>query len=180
MDSKGNSYNTYVEDTVYCNDSSFANYDESGFSPSGSTSTTLYFGAYGRITSTPLLDCPRNIDKFTVSSGLGNGSLDYPVGLLTIDEVRFAGGKKNNFNYYLWNGTYGSGDKDTAASWWTMSPSRIGINPSLFNVNNYGGLSVAGNPHNSYGIRPVISLKHDVRVSDGDGSFNSPYLIMDM
>ena len=68
-------------------------------------SRSLYFSGYNRVYNyTPTLNCSRDIDKFTVSNSIGNGKLTYPVGLLTVDEVMYAGGKRltGNSTYYLY------------------------------------------------------------------------------
>ena len=97
------SYTSKLEDTPYCNDRTI--YQLNGWSPTGSTTSYLYFNAYGRTQSpyTPSLTCNTN-DAFTVSASTGNGKLTYPVGLLTADEIRLAGGRRGSSNstYYLY------------------------------------------------------------------------------
>ena len=174
-DGKGNSYSTYVEDTVYCNDRSYNNYSASGWNPDGgSTNTYLYFASYGR-NSNPIVTCPRDIDKFTVSSSKGNGSLDYPVGLLTVDEIRMAGAAgSTNYNHYLYNGPRGSYG---GTYWWTISPYYF-INSLAYEwiVHSEGRLKndIVGY---TYGVRPVISLVPGTRTSGGDGTSDDPYTI---
>ena len=174
-DSKGNSYSTYIEDTIYCNDRSYNNYSASGWNPDGgSTSTYLYFASYGR-NSNPIVTCPRDIDKFSVSSSKGNGSLDYPVGLLTEDEIRMAGvSGSNNYNYYLYNGPRGSSG---GTYWWSASPCYLYVGEAFeWFVSSYGRL---GNyyVYGTYGVRPVVSLRAGIKISGGDGTSDSPYLI---
>ena len=176
-DSKGNSYSIYIEDTIYCNDRSFSNYSASGWNPDGgSTSTNLNFGASGRTTN-PIVTCPRDIDKFTVAPGIGNGDLDYPVGLLSADEIRMAGASSNeNYNYYLYNGPRGSSG---GTIWWSASPR--GVNRSIVNdFFSYSSGSLGNNRVNlANGVRPVVSLKHGIKFSDGDGSSNNHYIVAD-
>ena len=89
-----------------------------------------------------------------------------PVGLITADEVAFAGGVYNtaNQNYYLYNGQY----------YWTMSPS------SYYNGWAYvSRVNLDGSLHWSYlfsthGVRPVINLKADTKFI-GEGTVNSPF-----
>ncbi len=87
-----------VSDQIFCNDRS-ATTSSSGtpgeISGSMSTSTTYYYGAYVRLITnkSPKLTCPTESDKFTSrKSSMGNKALDYPVGLITADEVAMAGG----------------------------------------------------------------------------------------
>lgn len=151
-------YNKYIEDTVYCNDRSiyqYGAYDSNGlFQPT-------YFNTYERRLGTPSLQC-NLLDSFTVSTKNGNGSLKYPIGLITSDEVVYGG-----INSYL----------NTSEDYLTMSPyySSGNYTNSVFNIGN-NGLSNALN-YNNYGVRPVISLKPDIEYSSGDGSSQTPYVI---
>ena len=183
-DTNGNGFSDYIEDTVYCNDRSILSLG--GFEPNGgttygtsgtlaTTSNYLYFGSYGR-TSSPSVICPRNIDKLTVASGY----LKYPTGLLTLDEIKFAGATitSTNFNYYLWNGTPGTITSSTASGWWLASPyyffSNIGSNDSY--LGSYGKFSTYY-VSAAFGVRPVVSLVPGTRTSGGDGTRDDPYTI---
>ena len=91
----------------------------------GSTTSSLTIASYARLVNnkTPSLSCSKN-DSFTVNeSSTGNGKLKYPVGLLTADEVAYAGGRSgsNNTTYYLYTGS----------TWWTMSPSYLWTGESI-------------------------------------------------
>ena len=97
------------------------------------------------------------------------------VGLLSIDEVIYAGASKDDTNnsYYLYN-------PSILNNWWTMSSSKV--NAQSNNVNNYlitsgGGIDLEGKLNSSYGIRPVISLDKSVKVS-GMGTLENPYEIV--
>ena len=128
-------YTNKLEDAVWCNDRSIN--AKNGWDPNGGNSTSyLYFSANNRAWGTriPSLTCSRDIDKFTVSTSNGNGSLTYPVGLLTSDEIMIAGGKggTSNNSYYLYTGKY----------WWAGSPGDfIGGNAYEFGVLSDGGLN---------------------------------------
>ena len=163
-------YGDYIEDTVYCNDRSI--YNLNGWNPDGGRTTSyLYFGAYGRLSAnkTPSLECPRDKDKFTQSTSNGNGALDYPVGLLTADEVALAGGKSgsSNSSYYL----------NTGQVYWLLSPySFYDYYANGFCVNS-GGRPSSTSVYNTYGARPVVSLRPGITISDGEGSTSDPYVI---
>ena len=104
------------------------------------------------------------------SDGNGKGIVNTDVGLLSYDEVVYAGGyynRKSNYNYYLYN---------SEIHWWTMSPAGFSGSYSnvwfvtttgniLFDVNNY------------YAIRPVLNLTADTQISDGDGTKNNPFVV---
>ncbi len=163
------SYESKLEDTPYCNDRGV--YQLNGWSPTGSTTDYMYFGSYGRTTQspyTPSLTCNTN-DAFTKSSSIGNGKLTYPVGLLTADEIRLAGGRRGTTNstYYLYTGV----------EWWSASPNYFNdINAYEFYVNpsgslrNYSVLSARG-------VRPAVSLKPGAKFVSGDGSPADPYVV---
>ena len=164
------SYTNKLEDTPYCNDRTI--YQLNGWNPNGgSTTSYLQFNAYGRTQSpyTPSLTCNTN-DAFTVSASTGNGKLTYPVGLLTADEIRLAGGKigSSNTTYYLY----------TNQNWWSGSPSYFTVS----NANEYYVYS-SGNLTSDYvrlarGVRPAVSLKPGTKfLSGGDGTSTNPYVV---
>ena len=167
------SYTNKLEDTPYCNDRTI--YQLGGWSPTGSTTSYLYFNAYGRIQSpyTPSLICNTN-DAFTVSASAGNGKLTYPVGLLTADEIRLGGGHNNSSNstYYLYT------NQDTNQEWWSGSPeSFYYANAYGFNVSFRGNLG-SFNTSLARGVRPAVSLKPGTKFSSGgDGTSTSPYVV---
>lgn len=164
-------YGNYVEDTIWCNDRSI--YQKNGWDPNGGNITSyLYFGSYGRTESgawNPSLVCPRDIDKFTVSKTNGNGSLNYPVGFITADEIVLAGGiNAANNSYYLYTG----------ATYWTGSPYLFinnGANVNYMYSNGYMHyIAVNG----SVGVRPSISLKPGFKLTgSGTGTTSAPYII---
>lgn len=106
-------YSKYLVDNLFCNDRSLQSGD--GYTLN---QTTLY-KPYNRLytNKSPSFKCPRQVDQFSVatSNGLGNGELTYPVGLITADEVSYAGGRQGMMNklYYLYTGQ----------TYWTLSPS---------------------------------------------------------
>ncbi len=163
-------YTSYLEDTQFCNDRTI--YQLSGWNPNGgSTTSYLYFGPRGRTLSpyTPSLICNTN-DAFTVNVENGNGKLTYPVGLLTVDETRLAGGamdRNTNNTYYLYNGEF----------WWTASPS---YHSNLY-ANGYymsaASSAVSTDLGVRYGVRPAVSLKPGTKFSGGDGTASNPYVV---
>jgi hypothetical protein len=165
------SYTSYIEDTVYCNDRSISQLN--GWDPDGggSLSRSLYFGSRARTYTNyvPSFICSRIEDRFTVSDSIGNGKLTYPVGLITSDEIMYAGGKgnTNNNTYYLFtNQDYMSGsplEYDSYASHEIIVSSTNGISTDYVT--------------NTNGIRPVISLKATDIVESGDGTSTNPYVI---
>ena len=162
------SYTNYIEDTVYCNDRSIS--DPVGWNPAGGDTTTgLSFEQRNRIDNySPSLVCNRLLDRFTVSSSIGNGALTYPIGLLSGDEVMYAGGTKllENTTYYLYK--YG----------WILGARVFSYGyPSLFRISNGELFYQQGNPSASNAVIPVISLKSTDIVESGDGTSTNPYVI---
>ena len=165
-------YTEKLEDTIWCNDRAFYKGSLAGKDVDAGTDVS-YFSAYNRIYTKHSLsvECPnKSRDGFTVStSSGGNGKLTYPVGLLTADEVMLAGGRAEsaNYNYYLYTGQ----------SYWLLSPSSFNDSNAFgFYVNSFGGLS-SYYVINSGGARPSVSLAPGTKITEGDGTFNSPYVI---
>lgn len=167
----------YIEDTVYCNDRRLAP-DSSLLSDRNEG--TKYMAQLRNYDNRSLgidLSCEKR-DSFTVSSTIGNGKLNEPVGLLTLDEFILSGGAVNagsDYNYdekiYLDNGT----------NWWTMTPMNYNYGVSnLFAVSptyHSGYFQPANYYSNSFliGVRPVISIKHDLKLNGGKGTLEEPY-----
>ena len=163
-------YTNMLEDTIWCNDRSISFLGS--FDESGTTTGYLFFYAYDRLTDgTPSLTCRDQVDKYTVSSANGNGMLDYPVGLITSDEISLAGGTLSvgnvNDPYYL----------NTGQKYWTMSPSFVGINVTYNHNMDENGKAINNYTSYSGGLRPMVSLKSGTEVNSGSGLKTDPYVI---
>ena len=151
-----------IVDAIYCNDRS-----ASSGTGIGTTATTYAAKTRGD-NGQPTLKCTNNSDKFTKSTTIGNGKLTKMIGLITTDEVIYAGGKFNTTNkeYYLYSGTF----------YWTMTPYSFASGcANVGRVDDYGYLSVL-NVDYTYAVRPVVSLKSDA-ISGGSGTAASPFLV---
>ena len=125
----------------------------------------------------PSLVCQNNNDKFTVDSKNGNGKLKYPVGLITLDEVVFAG-----LNTRLSNETDSSDMTNYLNSnniFWTFSP----IGPYVSDLSRVYVGYIQGNAviadskvSSSIGVRPVVSLASRTIVT-GEGTSANPYVV---
>ena len=138
----------------------------------GGTGTKLtYYAGYIRLITNkqPSFECSNSSDLYTTSgSSQGNKSLTYPIGLISADEVAYAGGVyfTNNTSYYLYTGQ----------GYWTMSPRYfIGSNADVFIVYEGGDLN-DGYVNVAFGVRPVVNLKADVTIT-GEGTSSNPYTI---
>ena len=170
------SYSGYISKTaIYCNDRTV------GSGTWSATGDTFYYAAYTRLytNKTPTFTCSNANDRFTASTTTGNGKLTYPIGLITADEISYAGGLygTNNTSYYI-----AQNASSGASWWWTMSPYFWNSNGSYARVFNVGGSSNTGrlsyyNVGNANGVRPVISLKSCVLASGGDGTASNPYTV---
>ena len=103
------------------------------------------------------------------SYGNNKGVVNASVGLLTYDEVVYAGGYYNqsNSNYYLNN---------PAIFWWTMSPAGIsGSNSYVWFVNASGYIS-GNNVSDTLRLRAVLNLNADTLVT-GDGTSSDPFVV---
>ena len=105
------------------------------------------------------------------SDGNGKGIVNASVGLLSYDEVVYAGGyyNQNNRDYYLNN---------LSIYWYTISPS------GFFNTSRVWVITRLGTIYNYYEgvndnrcIRPVLNLTADTQISDGDGTKENPFVV---
>ena len=139
----------------------------------GSGTTTTYYGGYIRLSTnkTPTFDC-LDEDLYTITgSNDGNSSLTYPIGLISADEVAYVGGvyNTNNTSYYLYTGQ----------TYWTMSPYYFS---GTYGEAHVFGVKPNGDFYNWYaiytaGVRPVINLRADVQITEGNGTSSNPYVV---
>ena len=159
-------YTSKLADEIFCNDRSISS--GTGYKLDSYT----FYGSHNRNKDkrSPSLKCAQANDKFKVSNA--SAKLDYPVALITADEMAMAGGvfDTSNTNYYLYNGQYQ----------WSLSPGRFTSNYSDANgwfVSPSGSLSPWIRVTYSYGVRPVINLKADTLITKGDGTSLNPFVI---
>ncbi len=140
---------------------------------------------YGPVGTGPTLICPLDnaggkLSKLTVSDTInGNGTLDYKVGLLTVDEVLYAGSidwsgyqalnySDSSINSYL--------KENASDGYWTISPSYFDGDARVLNV---GGSGSVGNNwvKSTLGLRPAVSLTSTTTISGGNGTSSNPFVI---
>ena len=105
------------------------------------------------------------------TDGNEKGLVNESIGLLTYDEVVYAGGYpySNNSSYYLNNPNI---------AWWTMSPAGLYSSNSFIWLISKSGDIRRNNPHaTSYTLRPVLNLNLNTQISDGDGTKDNPFVI---
>ncbi len=162
----------FLADAGFCNDRSLVLGD--GYSESNSN---INYGFYQRYyqTKEPTLKCPQINDLFTLKTNTkGNKVLLYPIGLITGDELMISGladGYINKSTYTYTNYTY-----------WTMSPSYYNSTLSTaraFFLDTGGFIAGYNNVTIGLGVRAVINIKGDTKISGGIGTSSSPYEIIE-
>ena len=171
----GTNNETVIADAGFCNDRSLSTISNNG---NGylSMGTNTYYATYQRYNQLkiPKLKCSNTNDLFTLTTNeKGNKSLTYPIGLITVDELMLSGyanGYVNKSSY-----TYSS------ASYWTMSPGYFevsAITADGFHLHKNGYPQGFINVTFGYGVRAVINIKGDAKISGGIGTSSSPYEIV--
>ena len=166
-------YESKLADTIWCNDKSTV----SGGLGYG-TNETIY-AASNRLSSTkqPTLKCPNDnnggkLSKFTVDDTTnGNGNLTYKIGLLTADEIAFAGSIRATYN----SSTYLQ--ENTGSWWWSLSPNHLESRGAYFLGVYLGLLDVGSINRYDGGVRPAISLISSTTISGGSGTSEDPYVV---
>ena len=165
----------------FCGDRSNLN-KQSGV---GTGTVITYNKGYLRVEeSAPTLACENASDYYTVTSASsGNKKLDYPIGLITVDETMLAGHaggvfdgeyshqKSNNGSYLISENVF-----------WTMTPAGF-YNPfgyldttTFVFTMSFTGKIVDRSPGVEIGLRPVINLKSNVTIN-GTGTMTDPYVV---
>lgn len=163
-------YSSYVSNAVgFCGDRTLRSGD------GVSTTQYSYFGAYKRFeNNNPQFTCPEpSRDLYTTTdSSMGNKALTYPVGLITYDELVYAGMDQRHINKLSW--AY------STQHYWTMSPSGFDAAWGLASewiLNSAGYLVTWWGVDSSLGARPVINLKSDTLITGGIGTSSDPFVV---
>ena len=193
---QANFKDSQLADTIWCNDKSVVT--DATFNPDrgmtlgtnyGYGTNVNYYSAYKRLVQAttlsaggtgPSLICPNDnnggkLSKYTVSdTTYGNGALSgyAKVGLLTADEIAFAGGAfaTSKSTYYIKGNT-------NSGYWWTLSPCYFDGRFAKVSGADYDYDLVDTGVSGGYGVRPSLSLQSGVKISSGNGSATSPYKI---
>ena len=165
-------YGSYVSNAVgFCGDRTLHSGD--GIS----TSTYSFFGAYGRYEkNVAQFTCPEpSRDLYTTTdSSIGNKALTYPVGLITYDELVFAGMDRRHINKLSW--AY------STQHYWTMSPYAFDApwsHAQEWRLDSAGFLLPWALVADSLDARPVINLKSDTLITGGIGTSSDPFVVAD-
>ena len=171
-------YTKYLSnDAVYCNDRNLAS------GRTYSTTNSFDYAPFERIYTNkqPTYNCTNMSDAFSVNNTIAK--LDYPIGLMSIDELSYAGGQAFTTldAPYAWYYTNANGESSYGSvAFWALSPfDWDGSNSSVWNVN--GSDDPGDLPDGDVGltnaVRPSVSLSSCNLISRGDGSANNPYTV---
>ena len=175
-------YEDKLADTIWCNDKRTSKTLTSEGLGYGTNNTN--YAAFNRVATNkqPKLICPNDnnggkLSKFTVDDTTnGNGNLTYKIGLLTADEIAFAGSIAFTYN----RSTYLQENTGTNW-WWSLSPGFFYGSDALACYVGSGSLdrySVKGDYYyGGYGVRPAISLISSTTISGGKGTSEDPYVV---
>ena len=170
-------YTKYLsKDAVYCNDRELAS------GQTYSTTSSFDYAPYERIYTSkqPTYNCTNMSDAFSVNNT--SAKLNYPIGLMSIDELSYAGGQADTTldAPYAWYYTNANGENSYGSvAFWALSPRRWhgsgsyvwsvdGSSPGRLGFNGVG---------DSRAVRPSVSLLSCNLISRGDGSPENPYVV---
>ena len=189
-------YSDLLADVVWCNDKSLAKTQlagYTGYSNLGYNTEKTWYGPSERLISTTSLISPplnanptfkcldasgsnADLSRFTTAaSSEGNKKLTYPIGLLTVDEIAYAGATVNKGNPTYLKNNAGNG------SWWTLSPCMFrDYDAFMWSASSAGSIEPLNDVGSSNYIRPSVSLKSTVTIeSGGTGTSDNPFVVSD-
>ena len=171
-------YTKYLSnDAVYCNDRNLAS------GQTYSTTSSFDYAPYERIRTNeqPTYNCTNMSDAFSVNNT--SAKLNYPIGLMTIDELSYAGGQAFTTldAPYAWYYTNANGESSYGSvAFWALSPIRwSGSRSRVWSVFGSGRPGALYNIDvvTANAVRPSVSLSSCNLISRGDGSANNPYVV---
>ena len=125
----------------------------------------------------PSITNATSAEDYASSSSLNN-TYCYPIALITADELSFAGAGSQTANQ---GSAYSSSSfVRSGSNFWTMTPnSRTTSNSyaTLMYYSNANGYLSNISMYNSYGIRPIISLKEGTEATAGTGTAEDPWVV---
>ena len=164
------SYASYMADSGFCGDRSIYKEEGTGL---GYEKKRTFYASYNRLENInqPQFICLQSNDLYTIKNSVkGNKALDYPIGLITADEIVYAGGSRRlNESCYL----------NIDSTYFTMNPFSYDYGTYIYSSDS--GTLLDSKPTtgvlNVALARPVINLKATVEISSGDGTSSNPYVI---
>ena len=186
------SYTNYLsKNAIYCNNRVLSSNYTYTTNRTSDPSNSFYFKNYNE-SGAPTYNCENNKDAFSVNNS--EAKLTYPIALITIGEIVFAGGKYG-IRAPMWYYTNSLYNSITANHfWWTMTPDGWSsmeddgtMAPAFGDYNESQVYLISGANSRlatlsvtyGYAVRPVTSLKSCVQWKSGDGSATNPYEIVE-
>ena len=168
------SYSKYIStEAVYCNDRKAPRYN---------ASRSFDYYVYTRLNAgNPTYNCEDSKDAFSGSNS--EAKLTYPIGLMTTDEITYAGGYKYTelVSPYAWYYLNSAGGSITGSTDWRLLSPRSwdGNYSGTWRVLGSGGPGYLGGGNVSFssGVRPAFSLKTCALWTSGNGAPETPYEI---
>ena len=159
-------YDDKINLSNFCNDTTITS--------TNAIENATYYGGHNRILKLkqPSLKCPN-------PSTTDGGNYKLKIGLLTADEINYAGLSYRQIDTTSFNT---SKNADTSNYlyysnvWYSMTPRFLIRSVSNMFYGSLGGI-VSSNVTGSRYIRPVINLKSDIQITKGDGSQTNPYIV---
>ena len=149
---------TKQEDIIFCNDRSIQEYN--GWNPNGGDKYKNI--VFNNNINTTSLKCKNETDQFSTYNT--KAKLKYPVGMMTIGEANLL--NNNTIRY-------------TGQEYWILSNFFTGWVYG-HSVSSNGVIEQKDTVDSQKGVRPVISLKKNIKYSSGSGSKTNPYIVADL
>jgi len=167
---KDTEFETEIVDSIYCNDKSKKENETDAIEVEDNITDTeenigieekisnIIYNPYTRLNQEPKPSLVCNpADSYTVSTEIGNGSLKYPIGLITADELYLTGSKYFDHNISFWTMTSAKYEESIAYN---------------FSYNNKLDITSV---NEKLGLKPVITIK-STNIT-GIGSKEQPFQI---
>ena len=176
-------YTKYLSTSaVYCNDRNEGTGQTYNYA--SSPSSKFNFAPYYRMDydtdgakANPSYNCTNIKDAFSVDNT--NAKLDYPISLMTADEIAYAGGVayQTMSTPYAWFISNSAGTQ-VSSNWWSLSPFNwFGSGAYVWGwYSDYARLDYLS-VGSTFAVRPAISLKSCVKTSGGEGTAENSYTI---
>lgn len=164
-----NDYTNLLDSNVYCNDRNFENLEESGWNPNGGSYDTYLL--FNNNKPGKDLSCSNITDQFSTSND--KAKLKYPIALITEPERNAGGQSLLKLDSWYWGMSPVFYRYDSLAFVSFVIDNNTEFTSGLF----YMGDNVNSSYNSNINVRPVISLKKNVKIIAGDGSYDSPFTI---
>ncbi len=175
-------YEAFLDESIYCN-------ERTEFTP---TSNWVNEGGVINVSFQPQsnnglenengnnIKCRDDRDKFSIANS--KAKLEYSIALPSMNEMLLLTGKLSNSETGLVRSNpnvsgYSSEGYYSVGHYWTLSPT-FSYDSSVYNwAVQRGGQLYPMHNSDQFGVRPVVSLKKNVKYSTGVGSREDPYIV---